>query len=502
VSALREIAASFGFDFDAGKLAQIDGRIREVLGSVYRLRRAAAGSDEAAKAAEDVATLKSVTKGFVAAIVVAAVAAHRFAESFAADAHAVRATATTLRVTTDELQATTNAFELAGLSAHEATAAFSTFHRNVRAAATGGGEAGGAFYRLGIRLRDNNRQVRSSNDVLTEVADRFGRITNPARAARVATQLFGDAGLQLLPILRQGRGGLAELRRETELLGGGLSGPAIEAARDYERAMTRWRIVGDAARSQLAIGLLPALAFLVDKARAVSLWLTRLFQTTHGVRNALAILGVVGAAVATALIVAWAPVILPVLAVVAAITALYLIIDDFVTFLEGGNSVIGQFVDTAFGPGTADAIRQHIRMIGEVREAYEGVIQLARDTGQFFGELFGVSAPTDHSGQSEADRALTRRIAEQRARREAATVAGHPALAGPAAVAGTIPISVPAPRARAGTTTVVQRTVAPEIHVHGGNATAAQIANTVLERIRQTERDAHDAGHPQQPRDE
>ena len=49
----------------------------------------------------------------------------------------------------------------------------------------------------------------------------------------MAVQLFGDAGLQLLPVLHRGAGGLAELRRETELLGGGLSGESIEAARGF-----------------------------------------------------------------------------------------------------------------------------------------------------------------------------------------------------------------------------------------------------------------------------
>lgn len=502
MSALREIAAAFGISFDVRPLVEGEKRIREVLTSVYRLRKAQAGSEEAEKAAADVELLKGVTQRFIGTLVLAGYAVHQFAQSIAAQSHELRASALTLRVTTDQLESTRNAFELAGLSAHEATGAFATFTRNMRAAATGGGDAGGVFYRLGIRLRDGNRQVRNSSDVLGEVAERFGRIQNPARAARLATQLFGDAGLQLLPILHAGAGGLAELRRETELLGGGLGSDTVKAARDYERAMTRWRIVGDATRAQLALGLLPALTFLIDKARQLQLWFTRLFQHTHGVRNALAILGVVGAAVAAALLIAWAPVIGPFLAAAAAIGVLYVILDDLITFIEGGRSVIGAFLDEVFGAGTADRVRTHIRMITELREAWEGVVQLWRDAGQFFGELLGISGPVDHSGQSEADRALTRRIAEQRARRQAEMLAGHsPALAGPATVSGTIPISVPAPRAGS-TTVITQRTVAPTIQVHGGNASPREIARQVLDEVRRTERDTHDANHPLQPRDE
>lgn len=498
MGALREIAASFGISVDAKPLDKLDTRIRETLSSVYRLNRAAPGSEAATAASEGVELLGAVTKRFTTVVGAAAVALAVFAHGFAAQAHEARAAATTLRVTTAELQSARNGFELAGLSSQDAATAFATFHRNVRAAATSGGDAGGAFYRLGIRLRDGDRQVRSSSDVLDAVAERFERVQNPARRARMAVQLFGDAGLQLLPVLHRGAGGLAELRRETELLGGGLSGESIEAARGFELAMTRWRIVGDATRSQLAVGLLPAITWLIDRVRGAQLWFTRMLQSTHGVRNGLAVLGVAAAAVAAALIVAWAPVIAPFLGAAAAVGALYLLIDDFVTFLEGGQSVIGAFMDELFGPGTANAVREHLIMVGQLREAWEGVQTAVHDA---LAALGLAESQTAEQRQGASDAAIRRAVARDQERRRQ-MLAGHsPALAGPATATGTIPITVTAP-ARAAPTVVSQRTVAPQIHVHGGNASARQIADEVLRRVRDTERDAHDASHPQQPRDE
>lgn len=500
MSALREIALSLGLDFDQKAAAQVEQSIANVVTAFYRLNRAAPGSAAAEQAAEDVDRLKGATTRFLGTLAVAGYAVHAFATSIAAQAHEVRVAATALRVTTDQLQSTRNAFELGGLSAHDAAGAFATFHRTVRAAATAGGEGAGAFYRLGIRLRENDRTVRSSSAVLDDVAARFERIQNPARRARLATQLFGEAGLQLLPVLHRGAGGLAELRAEFEQLGGGTTPAAIEAARQYEAAMTRWRIVGDAARSQLAIGLLPALTFLVDKVRAVSRWFVQLFQHTHGVRNALGVLAAVGIGLAAALIIAWAPVIAPFLAAAVAATALYLIIDDFVTFLEGGRSVIGAFIDELFGPGTAEMVRQHLLMVGQLREAWEGVALAIHDALAAIG-LAESQSPTDRRNASDA--ATRASAAAVRARLAAQRAAINPALNAHATVTGTIPIAASLPgRARAGATQVTtHRTVAPTIHVHGVTNPDA-VAARVQQIITRTERDARDADHPLQPRDE
>jgi hypothetical protein len=172
--ALREIAAVFGVRFDDAQLKKGVQSIDAAVSLLGKLGGALAGSQLA----------HSVVG---------------FANDFADAAREIRASATTLRVSTDELQSARAGLAVAGLTAQEAAGTFAVFHRNVRAAATGGGDAGAAFWRLGIRLRDSQRVVRSSSDLLDEVAARFERIQHPERRARLAVQLFGDAGLRLLP---------------------------------------------------------------------------------------------------------------------------------------------------------------------------------------------------------------------------------------------------------------------------------------------------------------
>jgi hypothetical protein len=94
---------------------------------------------------------------------------------------------------------------------------------------------------------------------------------------------------------------------------------------------------------------------------------------TKFLQAALIVLGAIGAKVALGLILAWAPVLLPMLKFVAIVTIAALVLDDFLTFMAGGNSVIGKFIESIFGPGSAAAAADGLRM------AWEGVVLFWRN---------------------------------------------------------------------------------------------------------------------------
>lgn len=81
---------------------------------------------------------------------------------------------------------------------------------------------------------------------------------------------------------------------------------------------------------------------------------------TQFLKAALIVLGAIGAKVALGLIIAWAPVIIPMLKFIAIVTIAALILDDFLTFMGRGDSVIGRFIDSIFGPGSASAAVDHL----------------------------------------------------------------------------------------------------------------------------------------------
>ena len=61
---------------------------------------------------------------------------------------------------------------------------------------------------MGIRLADANGEMRRTEDLLPEIADKLQKIQNPALRAAAAQALLGRAGVKMLPMLIQGRKGL------------------------------------------------------------------------------------------------------------------------------------------------------------------------------------------------------------------------------------------------------------------------------------------------------
>jgi hypothetical protein len=65
---------------------------------------------------------------------------------------------------------------------------------------------------MGIALRDQSGNLRSSEDLLGEVADAFARIEDPAERVRLAFKLFDSEGVALVNLLNDGSGALEEMR--------------------------------------------------------------------------------------------------------------------------------------------------------------------------------------------------------------------------------------------------------------------------------------------------
>jgi hypothetical protein len=88
--------------------------------------------------------------------------------------------------------------------------ALQRFTRRAAEAAQGTGEAKDALAQMGIALRDQSGNLRSSEDLLADVADAFARIEDPAERVRLAFKLFDSEGVALVNLLR---GAAARWRR-------------------------------------------------------------------------------------------------------------------------------------------------------------------------------------------------------------------------------------------------------------------------------------------------
>jgi hypothetical protein len=76
-------------------------------------------------------------------------------------------------------------------------------------------KAANAYRELGIAVRDSRGQLRSSGDVLIDVANRFQTMADGVDKAALAQQLFGRGGAQLIPMLNEGGEAISKLRGMT-----------------------------------------------------------------------------------------------------------------------------------------------------------------------------------------------------------------------------------------------------------------------------------------------
>lgn len=111
----------------------------------------------------------------------------------------------------------------------------------LQAAAAGSDDTRQALRSLGITLQ----QLNSANpeERFRLLADRIARIPDPTRRAALAMRVFGEAGLQLLPLLNQGADGIARLEDRARELGLVMSAGDARAAAELRTAIqTLWQV--------------------------------------------------------------------------------------------------------------------------------------------------------------------------------------------------------------------------------------------------------------------
>ncbi len=172
-----------------------------------------------------------------------------------------------LGIGTDELQKYEYAAKLAGMSNDELNLSFRFLLRNMGQAAEGSKEAQKAFAQLGISVKDANGKVKTVDEALPEIADKFRKVEDPAKRVRIAMELFGRAGARMIPFLLAGKEGLAQIGDEAQKLGGILSEDQIQIGESFVKNL---RAVGQfftGIKNAVALPLIKHLDQIVMKMR-------------------------------------------------------------------------------------------------------------------------------------------------------------------------------------------------------------------------------------------
>jgi len=164
-----------------------------------------------------------------------------------------------------DLSAYSYASEVAGTSTEALVTGLSKLGKNMAAAAGGSKQQAAAFAAVGVAVTDVNGKLRSADDVLLDLADKFSGYEDSTAKAALAQQIFGKTGADLLPLLNKGRAGISDLRSEAEKLGAVYGNDVAKAAGDFNDNLKRLELASEAAKVSLVSGLLPALVSITNQ---------------------------------------------------------------------------------------------------------------------------------------------------------------------------------------------------------------------------------------------
>ncbi len=319
--ALREVFASFGFEFDGAKLRAADAGVEGLIEKVQGLAAT-----------------------FASGLLVSGL------NNLAAELDVFDDLSARTGIAVESLQALGLAFETNGSSAEEMQGALTRLQSSLGGLSDGGKEQAEVFKKLGIATKDAAGKAPTLNEALPQIFNNFASISSEAEQARVATTLFGRTGVKLLPVLRQGAEGFAQMHQALQDVGGGATQEATEAAGAYRDALARLHYSFFSLKGLIATAVFPRLQQVVEtSAKAIgrfSAWAkeTTLVDTAAGI-------------LATTLAVKLGSALAPYLKSGLKFGAIFLAIDDVVAFLRGQDSVIGALLNKVFGDGTADVVR-------------------------------------------------------------------------------------------------------------------------------------------------
>jgi len=162
-------------------------------------------------------------------------------------------------IAVESLSALKHAAELADLPFEALTVGVGRLSKQMAEVQRGGDVAERVFNTMGIAALDSTGKLRPIESVLGDVAERFKNMQDGAGKSALALQIFGKAGLEMIPFLNQGRAGLAAMTEEARKLGIVINTETAQRAERFNDNLQNLQAAVRGVGVQLASALLPQL---------------------------------------------------------------------------------------------------------------------------------------------------------------------------------------------------------------------------------------------------
>jgi len=116
-----------------------------------------------------------------------------------------------------------------------------------------------AFTRLGVAVRGTDGQIRSTEDVFADLAEKFSQMQNGAVKTGLAIEIFGRGGAAMVPLLNEGKQGIEEFLDTARALGLILDTDTAAAAEHFRDNLETIEEAGHGISLRFMKDLLPAL---------------------------------------------------------------------------------------------------------------------------------------------------------------------------------------------------------------------------------------------------
>lgn len=335
------------------------------------------GTEKAIKSIKDgISTLKSEVTKWAAAATAAGAATSAFLLSASDKAIELQKLSQSTNLSTDSLQQWQYAAEAVGASSAAVTSDLESLLKTMSSPIPG--ELNMELMMLGVSVHNASGQLRGADEVLKDVGDKLNKMSS-ARAVQWAERV--GISNDTLMLLKQGRQGLSELFEEAQLVGAIIPEDAINRGAELSKSIKTLKTVFQALGNSIALSFAPNLKKVVDNFKqflinnadfvrqglgvtidGVSRGFGRFWDILVKIKDGFVALlqpmqpflknmdavkivaGLVTGALAGFLAL-MAPAIIQFAAVGAAIAGVSLVIEDFITWLQGGESVIGDIVN-------------------------------------------------------------------------------------------------------------------------------------------------------------
>ena len=169
-------------------------------------------------------------------------------------------TSAKLGIGAEALQELRYAASLAGIEQRTLDMGLQRFTRRTAEAAKGTGEAKEALKQLGISIKDQNGNIRKTEDMMGDLADAFRGVGDPAERLRLAFKLFDSEGVAMVNMLVQGKDALDETRQHARSLGIVIEEDLIRNAEAAQDELDTLSKVISANLTKAVLGLAPAIS--------------------------------------------------------------------------------------------------------------------------------------------------------------------------------------------------------------------------------------------------